>query len=300
MFGNGKTALKVAFNKYLLGQTLNGLGRNPNPVLSLVTTANRTWNDRGGLGINGDYVPQCDLAQPARQRRVRRRSRRPAFGTDGRLATCTTRTSSPGSTTARRTGSSRPACSTKSLPRIVARRRLLPPRLGPFPGDRQPAARRPRTSPGSTSWRRPTRACRAAAATRSAVSTTWCPAKFGQVRNLNALSDEYGNQFENWNGVDVTVNARLKNGLTLQARLSAPARRWRTTARSSAKLPEMNNIGVLGAAPNTATTLPASWRAGRVLSPRVAVPDAVQGVRRLHRPEDRGAGLRVVPQHPGS
>ena len=27
--------MKVAFNKYLLGQTLNGLGRNPNPVLTL-------------------------------------------------------------------------------------------------------------------------------------------------------------------------------------------------------------------------------------------------------------------------
>ena len=35
------------------------------------------------------------------------------------------------------------------------------------------------------------------------------PTKFGQVRNLNALSDNYGSQFENWNGVDVTVNARL-------------------------------------------------------------------------------------------
>ena len=30
--GNGKTAIKVALNKYLLGQTLNGIGRNPNPV----------------------------------------------------------------------------------------------------------------------------------------------------------------------------------------------------------------------------------------------------------------------------
>ena len=33
--GNGKTAIKVALNKYLLGQTLNGIGRNPNPVLAL-------------------------------------------------------------------------------------------------------------------------------------------------------------------------------------------------------------------------------------------------------------------------
>jgi hypothetical protein len=58
------------------------------------------------------------------------------------------------------------------------------------------------------------------------------PAKFGQVRNLNALSDDYGDQFENFNGVDVTVNSRMKNGVTLQAGL-APARRWKTTATSS-------------------------------------------------------------------
>ncbi len=62
IFGTGKTALKVSFNKYLLGQTLNGLGRDPNPTLAMTTTANRPWNDRGGLGINGDFIPQCDLA----------------------------------------------------------------------------------------------------------------------------------------------------------------------------------------------------------------------------------------------
>jgi hypothetical protein len=43
--GNGKTAIKVAFNKYLLGQTLNGIGRNPNPVLALTQSVNRSWTD---------------------------------------------------------------------------------------------------------------------------------------------------------------------------------------------------------------------------------------------------------------
>ena len=80
LFGTGKTALKVAFNKYLLGQTLNGLGRNPNPVLTLRTTANRPWNDRGGLGINGDYIPQCNFLNPLDQRRMRS-DRRHSFGT---------------------------------------------------------------------------------------------------------------------------------------------------------------------------------------------------------------------------
>ena len=65
LFGNGKTAIKVAFNKYLLGQTLNGLGRSPNPVLSAVTTATRSWNDTdtfaAGDPRNKNFIPDCDL-----------------------------------------------------------------------------------------------------------------------------------------------------------------------------------------------------------------------------------------------
>ena len=54
--GDGKTAVKLSLNKYLASQTLDGLGRNPNPVLRLVTTANRSWND-----LDRDFVPDCDL-----------------------------------------------------------------------------------------------------------------------------------------------------------------------------------------------------------------------------------------------
>ena len=65
------------------------------------------------------------------------------------------------------------------------------------------------------------------------------PGKFGQVRNLNALSDDYGDQFENWNGVDVTVNSRLKNGVTLQAGVST-GKTMEDNCEIVEKLPEMN------------------------------------------------------------
>jgi hypothetical protein len=39
LFGSGKTAIKVAFNKYLLGQTLNGLATSVNPINRLQQTA---------------------------------------------------------------------------------------------------------------------------------------------------------------------------------------------------------------------------------------------------------------------
>ena len=54
--GDGRTALKVTFNKYLRGQTLNTLGTEPNPVNTMITSAFRTWND-----TDKDFVPDCNL-----------------------------------------------------------------------------------------------------------------------------------------------------------------------------------------------------------------------------------------------
>jgi hypothetical protein len=62
LFGTGRTAIKAAFNKYLLGQTLNGLATNVNPINRLTTTASRTWND-----VDRDYVVDCDLFNFAAQ-----------------------------------------------------------------------------------------------------------------------------------------------------------------------------------------------------------------------------------------
>ncbi len=49
--------MKFSYNKYLLGQTLNGLGRDPNPAIVTGAVApTRSWND-----ANRDFIPQCDL-----------------------------------------------------------------------------------------------------------------------------------------------------------------------------------------------------------------------------------------------
>src|SRR5262249_17511946 len=55
VFGNGKTAIKGAIGRYLGGQG-TGLANANNPALSLVLSADRTWND-----ANGNFVPDCDL-----------------------------------------------------------------------------------------------------------------------------------------------------------------------------------------------------------------------------------------------
>src|SRR5262249_17430523 len=46
------------------------------------------------------------------------------------------------------------------------------------------------------------------------------PSKFGQVNNLVTAASKYGRQTEHWNGVDLTIDARLRNSLTLQGGFS--------------------------------------------------------------------------------
>lgn len=60
--GDGKTALKVSVNKYVEGMAVGSLvgltagGNGPHPVSSLVNSTSRIWQD-----LNFDFVPQCDL-----------------------------------------------------------------------------------------------------------------------------------------------------------------------------------------------------------------------------------------------
>ena len=67
VFGNGRTAAKVFFGRYVT--TTNTVDEwlfySPAGAGQFVTNTTRPWDDRGGLGINGDYVPQCDLLNTA-------------------------------------------------------------------------------------------------------------------------------------------------------------------------------------------------------------------------------------------
>jgi hypothetical protein len=63
LFGNGKTSLKVNAGKYL--QSANNQDRYvvSDPGLRFQRTTSRSWSDD-----NGDYVPNCDLMNPALNR----------------------------------------------------------------------------------------------------------------------------------------------------------------------------------------------------------------------------------------
>ena len=59
LFGDGRTALKASLGRYvsLMGVRLAG---DSNPIVTSVNSVNRSWNDG-----NGDFVPDCDLLNPA-------------------------------------------------------------------------------------------------------------------------------------------------------------------------------------------------------------------------------------------
>jgi hypothetical protein len=67
VFGDGRTALKVSFSKYLQAPFNGDVYTINNPAVTLQATTSRAWDDRTVVagGIPGDFVPQCDFMNPA-------------------------------------------------------------------------------------------------------------------------------------------------------------------------------------------------------------------------------------------
>jgi hypothetical protein len=269
VFGNGKTALKVAFNKYLLGQTLNGLGRDPNPIVALPTNATRGWNDQTfgpGDPRSGNFRPDCDFANPL---------------TNGECAQINNLAFGASVLPSTNPGVPGPDLFDKDLISGFNHRQanwefsssvqheLMPGMALDVGYFRRAWAHFRVTDNLLVSPADYTRFDIVAPANPNLPGGGGytihgfydvVPGKFGQVRNLNALSDAYGDQFENWNGVDITVNSRMKNGITLQAGLST-GKTMEDNCDIVDELPEMNFFPTGTTPAVTGGTLPASWRA---------------------------------------
>ena len=233
IFGSGKTALKLAANKYLLGQTLNGLGSAKNPVSSLVNNTTRAWTD-----ANRDFVPNCDLTATG------------ANGECGAMANANFGTTVPGATfdpdllTGFGNRSSNWEFSAGVQHELVSRvsldvgyfRRIwqnfqVTDNLAISASDFDIFAI---TVPADS--RLPEGGGYRLEGVRNLK-----PASFGRPdQNFNTLSDKYGKQIEHWNGFDITVNARLQNGLTMQAGTST-GKTTEDDCEVVAKLPELNS-----------------------------------------------------------
>jgi hypothetical protein len=253
--GDSKTAVKVTFNKYLRGQTLNNLGTDPNPVNTMVTTANRAWGD-----ANNNRVPDCNLLNFAPNGECLGINN-PLFGSATRSATFDD---------ILRTGYGNRETNWEFSAGV--QQELLP-----------------RVSLDVGYFRRIWKNFRviddlALAATDFDIFSMTVPTDsrlpngggyrldglvalrpdaFGRAPlNNNTLDRTYGSQLEHWNGFDITVDARFQNGLILQAGTST-GRTMEDDCEIVTKVPEMLNVNLANvgnAAVIVPTGTPTAWR----------------------------------------
>jgi hypothetical protein len=216
LFGTGKTAVKASLNKYLQGLGTSGfITGNPNPIAVLPDTSSRTWTD-----VNRNYVPDCNLLNPGAQDLS-------ATGGDICAAASDAAFGSPRPNTVfdpeLLTGwnkrifnwefstSVQHALTDRMSVDIGYFRRwygnfIVNDNLAVTPADFD------RFSVTAPSDARLPNGGNYPVGGFIALK----PEKNGQVNNFTTLASNYGNQIEHWNGIDVSLNARLRNGVFAQ------------------------------------------------------------------------------------
>ena len=236
VFGDGKTAIKGNLSRYVVNQ---GLSLNPyvdlgNPVLRVSTLITRSWNDRGGLGINNDYVPQCDLLNPL------------ANGECGAMSDVNFGKAIP----------------TTALDPAV----LFGWGIAPYNWELSTSVQHelmPRVGVNAGYFRRiygnfaviDNRASSASDYTRFSITAPvdvrlpggggnvisglfdLNPNKVGQVDNYFTRASNFGNLIEHWDGFDFSTNIRMQGGLLIQGGLST-GRATQDYCDVAASLPE--------------------------------------------------------------
>jgi hypothetical protein len=237
VFGNGKTAIKVSAGKYLAAADGSSItGSLVNPLSRIATSVTRTWTD-----ANGNFVPDCSLGNLAAQ---------DLRGTGGDFCGQVSNLNF-----------AKPVFNNTFDPAILNGWGIRPYDWN-F-GVQVQQQLQPRISVNAGYFRRwfgnflvtDNLALQASDFNTFSVTTPSDPrlpngggnaisglydvnpTLFGQTSNFVTRADNYGDQIQHWNGVEVNVTARLREGLTFQGGTST----GRTTTNSCAirsQLPE--------------------------------------------------------------
>ena len=230
--GDGRTAIKATFNKYLRGQTLNGIGRAGNPIDTIVQTVNRSWND-----ANHDFVPDCDLLNPV------------ANGECGGFSNTDFGTGRPGATFSDNLLTGFGNRETNWEFSAGVQREVLP-RVSVDVGYFRRIWKNFRVTDNLNRSASdydffdlvlPTHPDLPGGGGNTLTGVKALkPEAFGiPSLNNNTLDQDFGGSTEHWNGFDITVDARLDNGLVINGGTSTGRTSWNDCDVESA-LPEMH------------------------------------------------------------
>ena len=218
VFGNGKTALKVNFGKYMdPASNLNGNYSISNPIARIATTASRTWTDNGtgGPGTPASVTSSLSAISPTtRQRRMRRDDPDDVryVGADDRgdrhEPSQRLGRSSAG-LAGRRVGSQ------QVLPRVSVEIGYLKRWLQNFTATDNLAVQSSDFTPFSITApvdsRLPDGGGYPVGTLYNVVASG-----FGRTSNNITRANNFGTQYQSFNGMLVSFSARIRNGLTLQ------------------------------------------------------------------------------------
>jgi hypothetical protein len=223
VFGNGRTAIKANVSKYWQYAANDGVYIGTNPASTFAQTANRAWNDRttfpAGDPRNGNFIPDCDLMSAAANGECAALDNQNffRFRQDGSVTSTATRIDP-----ALLSGwGVRPydwqfsaSVQQELMPRVSAEfgfsRRswgnfTITDNLAVGPQDFDTY-----TFTAPTDSRLPSSGQPVSYYLRNSRTA------FGAVDNYLTLASNYGDVAAYWQGVEMTVNARVRDGLTLQ------------------------------------------------------------------------------------
>jgi hypothetical protein len=245
LFGNGKTAVKVSIGKYMLG--VSNIG---NPA-GIVNTVTRAWTD-----ANGNFSPDCDLLNL--QSQDLRATGGDFCGTVNNLNFGLPTSATKFNQDTRFGWGNRAynwEFSTSVQHQLVPRVGLEVGYFRRWFGNFQ-VTQNLLTAPTDYDSYSITAPVDPRLPNGGGYVVTGLynvnPSKTGQVDNYTTLARDFGEQIEHWNGVDVSVNARLEHNITVQGGFST----GRTSTDNCAivnKLPEQQFSALLN------TQLPTSY-----------------------------------------
>jgi hypothetical protein len=244
LFGNGKTALKGSASRSIMQDSINLAAAN-NPASTVVTSVTRVWND-----VNHDFVPNCDLTNPATNgeclgwQNLNFGNPVPATVYDPAILN--------GWGVRPYNWEFSAGVQQEVMPRLSVSVSYFRRIVGNFtvtdntlvgPGDYTPFSVAVPDDP-----RLP----------NSGGTVTGLydlvPAQLGKVHNVVTAASNYGAYIQHWNGFDMTANARLRQGLLLQGGVSS-GKTLTDNCEVRAQVPELT-IAAAANTPPLSPTIP--------------------------------------------